>query len=266
MDTLSQYGQQVSAVANGSSNFRHLHVAGCLPDSNATCQAPNANEDVQSLQIKPEMYEISLTGSLGPRHRFSMQVRQAGLPMPMATQNWLSYQATNAREPACPQSTQNTTAIRAGQHVSGKSARETPRDLRLGGRRPSLAATHPANYGSKTSHINKSLSLPLPPYFAKQRTQQPTPPYSALSTPLPVPEDSLPELPWLTYTDPMRQASTEPACARPYLTVLQRDTNLDHGNVISPTFMIALPFGTATEMAHYYPLEERRVANGSNGE
>ena len=147
------------------------------------------------------------------------------------------------------------------------------RDHHIGGRLPSLAATHPSQHVSRTAHTVPP--LPRPDNAFKDITHLPTPPSShsppsapsryrdPSSTPTPAERaasrsSTSSQPPWRQYSDPMWQTSTDPAYwDRRDGSPLRADTCLEPGNVVSPTHMIGLPFGGMVEMAHYY-------AEGSN--
>ena len=59
--------------------------------------------------------------------------------------------------------------------------------------------------------------------------------------------------PWRLYTDPMLQTSSDPHYWSTNRTILKSDGHTDPGNVVSPTWMVGLPFGSMTEMAQSYP-------------
>ena len=51
----------------------------------------------------------------------------------------------------------------------------------------------------------------------------------------------------------MWQTSSDPNFWNNNRTVLKSDSSIEPGNVLSPTWMIGLPFGSMTEMAGMYP-------------
>jgi hypothetical protein len=98
---------------------------------------------------------------------------------------------------------------------------------------PSLAATHPSLYqnspqkSSPTSiQSNKLVSL------SPDRSPWTTLPSSSMPPPT---------LPWRQETaDPMWQASSDPHYWTRNRTILKVDASVDHGNVVSPTWMVGM--------------------------
>lgn len=105
---------------------------------------------------------------------------------------------------------------------------------------PRLAATHPSLYHQPPTEVDARMPLPslqMKPVdvgldHAQQKSQSPV-------------------KPWQTYCDP--KASTSAAmCGDPRLRLLEIDVDPEEPNVISPGWMIALPFGTLVEAACEY--------------
>jgi hypothetical protein len=95
----------------------------------------------------------------------------------------------------------------------------------------SLAATHPSLY-----HNSPKKSSPI--YMQSDKLVSLPPDQSQLST---LPSSNLPPvaLPWRKDTaDHMWQISSDPHYWTTNRTVLKADANIDHGNVVSPTWMI----------------------------
>ena len=120
-------------------------------------------------------------------------------------------------------------------------------------KRLSLAATHPAEYGHQTS---KMVAMPPSSSFPTGHGKQVLPPSTIpaeaeFKTMLP-PE----EPPWRLYTDPKWQTSSDPHFWSNNRTILKSDGSTENGNVVSPTWMVGLPFGSMTEMAESYPCDE----------
>jgi hypothetical protein len=127
------------------------------------------------------------------------------------------------------------------------------------GRPPSLAATHPALYKSKPSNTKNqppaSTSMQSGKWTSLSSSQSPLSTSSNFALPAA-------EVPWRFYADPMYQTSSDPQYWATNRTILKVDANTEHGNVISPTWMVGLPFGSMTEMAEAYPeLDKRSVSH-----
>ena len=105
--------------------------------------------------------------------------------------------------------------------------------------RVSLAATHPSLY-------HHSPQKPLPPSMQSDRAVSLSPDQSSFS---PLPSSSSPpvELPWRkAAADPKWQTSSDPHYWTVNRTVLKADTSVEHGNVVSPAFMIGAGFSSMT--------------------
>ena len=123
------------------------------------------------------------------------------------------------------------------------------------GRPPSLAATHPALYKPKSSNSESQ-----PPASTSMQSGKRTS-LSSSQSPLSTSSSfALPgtEVPWRSYADPMYQTSSDPQYWATNRTILKVDANTEHGNVISPTWMVGLPLGSMTEMAEAYPELDKR--------
>ena len=124
-------------------------------------------------------------------------------------------------------------------------------------RPPALAATHPSKYGSQTSP--SSMPPPPPPQLLPMQSIKQTllPPTKSFSGDHASQYSPPTDVPWRVYTDPMWQTSSDPHFWSVNRTVLKADSSTEVGNVVSPTWMVGLPFGSITEMAECYPSGER---------
>ena len=122
-------------------------------------------------------------------------------------------------------------------------------------RPPSLSATHPYNYAQLPTKITN----PSPPNSTREMHERAIPllvkPATSVSHKRDMSMSDSPP-PWRQYTDPMWQTSSDPHFWSVNRTILRSDRLVDPGNAISPTWMIGLPFGGMTEMAHSYPQNE----------
>jgi hypothetical protein len=123
--------------------------------------------------------------------------------------------------------------------------------------RPSLAATHPFNYGSRA----KSMNMPTPPESVTVERRASSPSVQSQFSLVPQPGQGPIDSP---YTDPMHQTSTVPNYWSRSRTVLKADTNIEDGNVISPTFMLGL-FARTVDWLRVSLIVFSRSPDGLNG-
>jgi hypothetical protein len=120
-----------------------------------------------------------------------------------------------------------------------------PRDEAKPPRRPALAATHPNLYTNPTSiKVEHRVMPPLDTPKHSRTHQRRSPPRE------PRPELDVP--PWQIFSDPKRLTSAVPMIEDPGFRMLKMDVRPDQPCVVSPSFMIALPFGTLIEGANQY--------------
>ena len=110
--------------------------------------------------------------------------------------------------------------------------------------RRSLAATHPALYHKIQDVAAKK--MPPPPLPSKLKTNSQSPFKVKLPSGQP-------------YTDPKQLESVEPRFADPGLRMLKIDVDPSIPHVVSPVFMIGLPFGGMSEAAHIYPKTDKQT-------
>ncbi|KAK4497884.1 hypothetical protein PRZ48_010539 [Zasmidium cellare] len=124
-------------------------------------------------------------------------------------------------------------------------------------RPPSLAATHPSSYTHHKQHAHQAmLSSPAPKKIKLEPgTKSETKPDPAPRQPQPL---------WEQIHDPKYLTSREPVLDHPMYRHLSSDTNPDEPNVISPTFMIALPLGTLIEGANYWSTKNQQPRDPQN--
>ena len=118
---------------------------------------------------------------------------------------------------------------------------------------PSLAATHPALYQSTPSTAEKQRSTSTSMPSGKRTSLSSQSPQSSSSN-IASPAAGVP---WRLYADPMYQTSSDPQYWGANRTILKVDASTENGNVISPTWMVGLPFGSMTEMAEAYPEHDK---------
>lgn len=159
-------------------------------------------------------------------------------------------------------------AQRLHHQQSRSCSRETDARAAKSQRPPALAVTHPSCYNQHQRQQTPKMLLTPPPEPRKPRklaqpkskrakfgeekfarliefTEEPT----RDKSPTP-PADPR------TFTDPKRVQSAEPPTWNPISGHLKIDTNPKQPKVLSPIFMIGLPFGDQIEMANDYNVYE----------
>jgi hypothetical protein len=107
--------------------------------------------------------------------------------------------------------------------------------------RQSLCATHPAQYVMAPPPTQ---TTPLKPSMSSAHVTQPRVPPHRTFPPSP---------PYQVYSDPKRLAGFgEPALPDASPRMLKTDTQSAQSNIVSPMFLVPLPFGSLVEMAAVY--------------
>jgi hypothetical protein len=108
--------------------------------------------------------------------------------------------------------------------------------------RQSLCATHPAQYAMAPPPAQK-FNL-KPPMSSAHLTQPQALPHDNIPHPSPL---------YQVYSDPKRLAGFgEPALSDPSPRMLKIDTHTSQANIVSPMFLVSMPFGSLVESAAFY--------------